>query len=325
MVRILAEAGQCHGGDVATAIDMAYRAKHAGAWGIKYQMLQPETIASPNAAKYWHDDFGTANQREAFTRAGILPDEAWQEIAWACSDFDLEFVCTPFDLQAVEALENIGVGCYKIASGDITYRQLISLVAETGKTLILSTGAAFSSEIERALVWCGQVPVTLLACNLAYPTAPHEANMGRIETLRHVFPQCEVGWSDHVSLASSGLAAGALGSVLNEVHYTLDKHAPDCADNAMALDPSGLAEYVTASNLGEKLRGSTELAPNPSEEPARHGARRSLCAARDIARGETLTADDLVALRPGDGIPPYLWEQMVGTITKRPIPAGTQV
>ena len=309
---------------VPVAIDQAYRAHHAGAWGYKTQLLKPGAIASPDAPKYWTHGPGDT-QREAFTHAGLIDYGSWREVKWACDDFGIEFLATPFDLSAVDALEDIGVSYYKIASGDITYRQLIESVAQTLKPIILSTGAAFSSEIERALGWCGRVPVILLACNLAYPTSPHDANMGRIETLRHVFPQCEVGWSDHVSLASSGLAAGALGSVMNEVHYTLDKHAPDCADNAMALDPAGLAEYVTASNLGEKLRGSTELAPNVSEEPARYGARRSLCAARDIARGVTLTADDLVALRPGDGIPPYLLDQMVGTITKRPIPAGTQV
>ena len=93
----------------------------------------------------------------------------------------------------------------------------------------------------------------------------------------------------------------------------------------MALDPQGLSEYVTASNLGATLRGSPELAPNPSELPARCGARRSMCAARDIAERETLTPDDLVALRPGDGVPPYLAETLVGSQTKRPIPAGTQI
>lgn len=324
-MRVVAEIGQCHMGSVATAIDLAYRAKHAGAFGAKYQLLQPDLIASPAADKYWVDSLGTADQREAFLRAGIIPRSAWKEIAWACEDFGIEFVCTPFDLPAVQELNDLGCKWFKIASGDLTYKQLLQEVAQTRRTIILSTGAAFRDEIHRALDWIGDSPVILLACNLAYPTQAQDANLARIESLRHQFPQCEVGWSDHTSLASAGLAAAALGSSLNEVHFTLDRSAPDVPDHAMALDPQGLAEYVTASNLGEKLRGSAELAPNPSEMPARQGARRSVCAAKDLPENHELSVEDLICLRPGDGVPPWNVEQLVGTRTRRPIAAGTQI
>lgn len=310
---------------VPVAIDQAYRAHHAGAWGYKTQLLRPEKIASKDAPLYWLHTLGETQQREAFTRAGLMDYGAWQEVKWACDDFGIEFLATPFDLEAVGVLEAMACAYIKIASGDLTYKQLISEVAATGRTLILSTGAAFRDEIARALEWVGDSPVVLLACNLAYPTEVEDANLARIESLRHQFPQCEVGWSDHTSLASTGLAAAALGSTMNEVHFTLDRQGPDVPDHAMALDPNGLERYVVASEFGESLRGSAELAPNLSELPARKGARRSVCAARDLPEDHEIAAEDLICLRPGDGVPPYNVEQLVGTRTRRPIAAGTQI
>ena len=123
-MRVIAEAGQTMLASVPVAIDQAYRAAHAGAWGYKTQLLKPGAIASPDAPKYWTHGPGD-NQREAFTRAGLLDYGAWREVKWACDDFGIEFLATPFDLDALDALEEIGVNVYKIASGDITFRPLL--------------------------------------------------------------------------------------------------------------------------------------------------------------------------------------------------------
>ena len=322
-MRVVAEAGQTMMASVETAIDQAYRAMHAGAWGYKTQLLTPETIARPDASLYWDDKFGNKDQREAFTRAGLIDYGAWAEVKNACDDFGITFLATPFDLDAVAALDKIGVRHYKIASGDITYQQLIEEVAQTGAEIILSTGASTGPEIDRAVKWCGPLEnVTLLACTLSYPTPAHAANLGRIAKLQERFPYLNVGYSDHTSLPDSGMCAAALGSTLNEVHYTLDRSGPDVPDHAMALDPTGLARYVEASNRGALLRGAPNLAPCDEELPARRGARRSICAKHDLPEGHIPTLDDFAYLRPGDGIPPYLADSVAGIPLTRAKKAG---
>jgi len=324
-VKVVAEAGQCHNGSVGKAILLAWHAKQAGASAIKYQLLKPETIAQPDAGLYWKNTLGETNQRDAFTRAGIIDYPAWGEVADACHEYGIEFLATPFDLEAVDKLESIGVRRYKIASGDITYRQLIERVADTGKGIILSTGASMVEEIWRAVGWCGDTEdVTLLACSLSYPCTARDANVSRINRLVYEFGS-EVGYSDHTSLPETGLAAAALGSVLNEVHFTLNNAAPDVPDHAMACDPDRLAAYVDASQLGEKLRGEGSLWPMDAELAARVGARRSVCARVDVGPGHVWGVDDFVFLRPGDGVPPFEVDQLVGCAAWRAYEAGEQI
>lgn len=299
-------------GSVETAILQAKQARLAGAWGYKTQLLKPEKIARAGATKYWTDDFHTADQREAFTKAGLIDYGAWAAVKAWCDDIGIEFLATPFDFEAVDALEGIGVRYYKIASGDIIHQPLIEYVARTGKHIFLSTGAAYESEVWRALDWVGDCEATVLACTLAYPTPPEAAHLSRILSLHRAFPGREIGYSDHTSMPETALAAAALGATTLEVHYTLDNDAPDVPDHKIAVNPKRLAAYVQAAELGATLRGDPVLRPVESERPARIGARRSLCAVRDLPRGHVLTDDDLIALRPGDGIPAFLMSEVVG-------------
>ncbi len=324
MVRVVAEAGQCMQGSVATAIEMAKQARLAGAWGFKVQLLKPETIAREDAPKYWTDKIGTADQRAAFTKAGLVSYGAWAEVKAWCDDIGIEFLATPFDIEAVEVLAGMGCRYIKIASGDITYRQLLESISDTDMEVIMSCGATDISEIDRALRWLRGSTVTLLACTLAYPTPACAAHVARISTLARQFGR-PVGYSDHTSLPETGLAAAALGSTLNEVHYTLDNHAPNVPDHAMAVDPPRLARYVEYSELGASLRGNALILPAPEEEPARMGARRSIVMARDVPEGVELHVDDFAFLRPGDGLPPHLAHRLVGRRTTRPLQAGTLV
>lgn len=308
-------------GSIAKAIEMARLAAEAGAWGYKVQLLQPDKIAQTDAPIYWDDKLGNTTQQQTFTRAGLIDYQAWAEAKTACDQFGIEFLATPFDFEAVDALYAIGVTWYKIASGDITHRPLIEHVAATGGSIILSTGASNWFEIQHALEWtAGANDVIVLACTLAYPTPANAAHLGRVETLRHA--GYIVGYSDHTSSPMTGMAAAALGSVLNEVHYTLDNNGSDVPDHAMAVTPDVLATYVQASEHGAMLRGSGFVAPVTEELPARYGARRSICAARDLTKGETLTVDDLAYLRPGGGISPADYQQLVGHTLKRPYHAG---
>lgn len=314
-------------GSVAVAVEQARLAADAGAWGYKVQLLHPRTIAREDAQKYWEDDIGTTTQREAFAKAGIVNPDSWKEVQRACEAYRIEFLATPFDLTSVLLMEQMGVRTYKIASGDITYRQLIEAVADVAETIILSTGASYMYEVTRAVEWCGAAQVIVLACNLAYPTFPDDANLARIETLRKHFERdgIGVGYSDHTSLPATGLAAAAMGAELCEVHYTLDNDAPDVPDNRIAVTPPVLAEYVEACNLGARLRGQRAVAPNESEQPALMGARRSITAKWDMDAGRIVVDRDLDYLRPGDGMPPYQAHHLVGKKLRKSVKAGEPI
>jgi len=303
--RVIAEAGQCNQGSINKAIEMAQYAADAGAWGFKTQLLKPETIARPDAPKYWDDNFGTANQREAFTKAGLVDYGRWAEVKAACDDFGIRFLATPFDLEAVDALVGMGCDTIKIASGDITYKQLLRHVREAGVNVLLSTGAASLTEIVRAVdLWLDAPKVTILACTLSYPTPADAAHLARISSLRDEFPGNKLGYSDHTSLPETAMCAAALGAEVLEVHYTLDRNGSDVPDHAMAVDPPMLAAYVQAAMFGARLRGNGRLMPVAAEMPARNGARRSAVANRDLFPGMWMSEDYCDFLRPGDGLPP---------------------
>lgn len=312
--RVIAEAGQCGGRSPSMYQSMADAAKSAGAWGFKVQLLTPDTIAHPTAPKYWADRIGTKTQADAFAAAGLVPYDQWHQVKAHCDDIGIVFLATPFDLLAVDVLEDMGVDLYKIASGDITYRPLIERIAATGKPVLLSTGASTRQEVLDAFQWgrwddrC--IP---LACTLSYPTPPHAAHLARIFTLADEYPL--VGYSDHTTIPETALAAAAMGACVLERHFTTHEAIranPNVPDHAMAIMPGSLREYVRLADLGAKLRGVEDLGPTLHERAAHADARRSIYAAHDIPADTPLTADDFVYLRPGRHTPPSRYKDLVG-------------
>ena len=315
--RVVAEAGQCMRGSIGRAIEMADIARSSGCWGFKVQLLKPETIASLDAPLYWDNDLGNKNQREAFAKAGIINYNDWKAVKDHCDKIGINFIATPFDLEAVEALEKIGCKYYKIASGDINYKDLIQAVANTHQLLILSTGASEEDEIARALSWIDDdMRVILLACSLAYPTKLDHAEIGRIQTLQQDFVPY-IGYSDHTSDSRTALACAALGSVMNEVHFDPFEDDGAVADTDMALNEQGLIDYVQASTIGSIMRGTGLLSPTLFEKPASIGARRSLYASRKILSGTVFEKEDFVALRPGGNVEPWQSEVLIGCLVKQ--------
>lgn len=299
-VRVIAEWGQSHGGSLDVAIRQAEATRDAGAWAAKWQIFAPERIASRHARRYWDPTLGGSDsQLTTFTDNGMLSVADWARLRAHCRRIGVEFMATPFDLEAVDLLESIGVDVYKIASGDITYRRLIEKVAATGKPVILSTGAPSEPEIRRTLGLLWNSDVTLLACTLAYPTLDEHAHLGRIETLRSRFVGYKVGYSDHTLGHRTSMPAAALGASVLEKHCTLgDRYrAPD---DSMALNPNGLRLYVHYAEMGAAMRGNPRLVVADEEQPARVGARRSAYAARTIPAGTVLADDEIVWLRPYD-------------------------
>ncbi len=312
--RVIAEAGANHNNSVETAIEMARRAAEAGAWGVKFQLYKADAISVPDSPKYWDDPFGTSSQYEAFKLSDQLDSDAYGEIAAACRDLGIAFFATPFDLPAVDALEDMDVPVYKIASADITHKPLLEAVAATGKPMLLATGAAEVDEIHRAIEWTGLGPdrLVLLACTLTYPTPDADANFVRLEEFGREFAPYLSGFSDHTLGPEGGWMTAALGGVCIEKHYTLDKDAPDIPDHAMSVDPDELAELVAACDRGAVLRGESWIGVRESEQPARASARRSIVLERDVKADTELVAEDLGFKRPGSGIPPFQAEHVVG-------------
>jgi N,N'-diacetyllegionaminate synthase len=326
-VRILAEFGQSCRGDVGVAIDQAQAAKDAGAWGAKWQAFHPDRIASTDAAAYWDLTMGgSQSQRQTFADNGMIHDRDWIELFAACREIGIEPIVTPFDLQAVDTLFDAGIQTWKVASGDITYAQLLRRIAETQLPVILSTGASNPREIYRALDWlAGCQEVTLLACSLAYPTRAGDANLSRIEGLAG-FPVAAVGYSDHTLDVETAFGAAALGATVLERHCTLD-HDGEVPDDKMALlAPAELKEYCRLAQLGAAMRGNPYPGCSTAEEPAKVGARRSLHAARYMRKGHRFAAADFVCVRPGDGAyEPADVDRLVGRKAARTIRVGTKL
>lgn len=322
MIEIIAEWGQSNRGDLPRAIQQAEVAKKCGASYAKWQIFDPGRIAGPNARRYWDSSLGGAeSQVETFKANGMLKPEEWRELKAMCDLIGIEFLATPFDLEAVDLLENIGVSAYKIASGDITYRQLLQKVAATGKKVFLSTGAAYAHEIEPALVWLEPCQVTLLACSLSYPCELNDAHLERIRTLSAYTEQ--VGYSDHTLSLYTALGAAALGADVLEKHCTLGSHL--VPDDKMAMNPVQLSNYVALAQMGEALRGSEDIEPCLAEWPARIGARRSLHVRKTILPGEIFEPGHFVYLRPEGDFAPADEDGLFGRVASRRIEAGEQL
>ena len=323
--KVIAEAGANHNNSVDRAIEMAQQAAAAGAWAIKFQLYKADTISVPNSPKYWSDPFGTTTQHEAFKLSDKLDYPAYGEIAAGCAEAGIAFFATPFDLQAVDALEAIGTPLYKIASADITHRPLLEAVAATGKPVLLSAGAATLDEVRQAMEWMDLGPDRLvpLACTLTYPTPDEDAHFARLESFRRELDPYLIGFSDHTLGVAGAWMTAALGGVCIEKHYTIDKKLPDVPDHAMSVEPGELAEMVAACDRAAVLRGEDWIGVRPSEEPARANARRSIVLERPVAAGAVLEAADLGFKRPGTGIPPFEADRVVGRRVRSDLERGT--
>lgn len=276
MIELIAEIGSNFDGDLDTAKRHVAAAKKAGAQAVKFQTLTRETLM----ARFVEDpDTGAliANPKfEGF--ANLALPEAWHYALKRTADEEgVEFLSTPFFLEAVDLLEDVGVQRYKLASGDLTFRPLQEKVAATGKPVLMSTGASYLSEVHDALAvldGAGGGAVTVLHCTASYPPAFKELNLNALSTLKRETGR-DVGLSDHSPGWTAPVAAAALGAVVVEKHVTFDRALPG-PDHPFALTYEELAQ--TASALAEvaEALGSAEKAPAPSEAPRRARLRRGI-------------------------------------------------
>ncbi|MGM9836628.1 MAG: N-acetylneuraminate synthase [Muribaculaceae bacterium] len=317
-VMIIAEAGVNHNGNFDMAVEMIHRAKWAGADYVKFQTAVPELVISTYApkAEYQKETTGAAESQLEMCKAIHLPLTDYVRLKAICEEVGIGFMSTPFDLVSIDVLEELGMDYYKIPSGEITNLPYLRKIASKGRPVIMSTGMSELSEIADAIAvledgGLKRCQITLLHCNTQYPTPFCDVNLAAMNTLRQTF-DTTVGYSDHTRGIEVPIAAVAMGAKVIEKHFTLDCNLPG-PDHKASLEPEQLRAMVDAIRNVEQSIGSSVKRPSASETPNIVVARKSIVAARPIAKGEILNEENITVKRPGGGISPMLWDSVIGT------------
>ena len=322
-VLVIAEAGVNHNGDLETAKKLVEVAASAGADYVKFQTFSAETLATADApqAEYQRrsNPIGTANQLEMLRKLELSKEEHI-ELIKHCEKRGIRFLSTGFDVGSLDLLFSLGVRLFKIPSGELTNFPYLEHVASLQCPVILSTGMATIPEIRWALetlVAAGQSlqTISILHCTTSYPTPMAQANLLAIQTLRREF-DLQVGYSDHTLGLEASIAAVALGAKIIEKHFTLNRDQPG-PDHAASLEPLELESLVrsireTSASLGDGIK-----VPQDCELENIAVARKSIVASQDIQKGDMLTEENLTTKRPGNGISPMRWKEVIGTRARR--------
>lgn len=320
---IIAEIGVNHEGNIGLAKRLIDEAIRGGAHAAKFQTYKAEKIASKNSPAYWDTSKEpTESQYKLFKKFDSFSEDEYVELANYCHTRGIDFVSTPFDLDAIDFLSPL-VPFFKIASADITNVPLIRRCAETGKPLVLSTGAATLPEIEHALGIAraaGASDIALLHCVLNYPTPLENANLACIKHLARIFPGCTIGYSDHVvpdETISALEVAVLFGASILEKHFTHDKTLQG-NDHYHAMDADDLQRFIIKLGKYRAMIGDGQKT-TLHEGSARLHARRSIVAAQPLPIGHVIGKDDIIAKRPGHGISPIHWDEIIGCVVTKNI------
>lgn len=319
-VTIIAEAGVNHNGSLEMAKEMARVAKECGADIVKYQTAVPELVVSKFAEKaaYQKETTDAGESQLEMVRRLHFDFAAHRELKEYCDSIGIQYLSAPFDIPSVRFLGTLGLPLLKIPSGEITNLPYLEEVARLKTPVLLSTGMSNLNEITDALgvLDDGGCPeATILHCNTQYPTPYEDANLTAMIELFDQFG-LPVGLSDHTPGVECAVAATVLGATVIEKHFTLDKSLPG-PDQQASLDPAELKALVDAVRHTEAALGNGRKHVTDSEAPNKAIARKSIVAARPIAKGEVFTADNLTTKRPGDGISPMRWYEVLGQTAAR--------
>ena len=323
---VIAEMSANHGQSFEQAVEIVKAAKNAGADAVKLQTYTPDTITIDSGDEIFQTAKGSLWEGrtlyelygEAYTPWEWQPKlkEIAEEIGLACFS-------TPFDFTAVDFLEKMDAPAYKIASPEIIDLPLVRRVAATGKPVIISTGMASLVEIEEAVHAfreAGGNDIALLKCTSAYPARTEEMNLRTIPDLAKRFA-VPVGLSDHTLGIAVPAAAVALGACIVEKHLTLSRSTPG-PDSAFSLEPHEFKQMVDAIRVAEKALGQVKYGLTEAEQLSQR-SRRSLFVVQDVKAGERLTPDNVRSIRPGYGLPPKHYEEVIGRLAARDMQRGT--
>ncbi len=321
-VIIIAEAGVNHNGDLAMARRMVLEARKAGADYVKFQTAVPELVISTFApkAEYQKETTGSEQSQLEMCKAIHLPLSDYAGLAELCRSEGIGFMSTPFDLVSIDCLAALDMDYWKIPSGEITNLPYLRKIGALGGKIIMSTGMATLEEVETAVevlekAGTPRSQIWLLHCTTQYPAPYESVNLRAMDALT-TLGCAGVGYSDHTVGTDVAVAAVARGARIVEKHFTLDCNLPG-PDHRASLEPKQLAELVAAIRRTEAALGSSVKEAAAAERPNIEIARKSIVAARDIAAGELLTEENLACKRPGGGVSPMLWDEVIGKRAKR--------
>ncbi len=314
-VFIIAEAGVNHNGDIHLAKRMIDLAAEAGADAVKFQTYRTENLVTCDAAKAEYQRESTNREESQFEmlKKLELSPEDHRELIRHCGERGIRFLSTPFDLESIELLHDLGVRTWKIPSGEINNYPYLREIASLGEEVILSTGMSTMEEIGQALEvlrdnGCGAY--TLLHCNTGYPTPMEDVNLLAMQSMRKRF-RCPVGYSDHTRGIEAAIAAAALSASVIEKHFTLDRTMVG-PDHRASLEPEELKAMVSAIRNIQLALGDGKKAPSDSERTNLEVVRKSIVAACDISAGEVFTEENITTKRPGTGLSPMRWREVLG-------------
>lgn len=324
---IIAEAGVNHNGSMRLAKELIDAATVAGVDAVKFQTWKTELLVTPDAemAEYQVENTKKTESQFDMLKRLELSYEDFMELKQYCDVKGILFLSTPDESQSATFLNDVQ-DTFKIGSGELTNTPFLRLIASFGKPVILSTGMGFLSEVEHALFVLQEEglslsDITVLHATTDYPTAPEDVNLNAMLTIRSSFPGVTVGYSDHTLGIEIPVAAVAMGAKVIEKHFTLDK-TMEGPDHKASLEPNELAAMVSAIRNVEIALGSGWKMPTAIEKANRKVVRKSIVAAEIIEEGTILTEKMLEIKRPGDGISPTRWDEVVGSKAKKRYQAG---
>ncbi|MFY0626320.1 MAG: N-acetylneuraminate synthase [Reichenbachiella sp.] len=328
---IIAEAGVNHNGDIDLAKKLIDAAVSAGVDYVKFQTFKAEKLVTPTSkkAKYQQENTGNQSQTQFEMLKKLELDlDTHKELIDYCSQVGIKFLSTAFDLDSVDILEDLGADLFKIPSGEMTNLPYLEKIAGIGKPVILSTGMCTLGDVEDAFnvftnAGLSKTKISILHCNTEYPTPMADVNLNAMNTLGTAF-DVAYGYSDHTLGIEVPIAAVAKGATIIEKHFTLDKNM-EGPDHKASLDPEELYSMVRAIRNIEIALGSMVKAPSTSESKNIIVARKSIHIVREVSKGEKIELDDLIMVRPGDGISPMEVKAIIGKSLRHDLPSGSQL
>ncbi|MCT4223066.1 N-acetylneuraminate synthase [Elizabethkingia anophelis] len=323
-VLIIAEAGVNHNADIDIAKKLIDVAFESGADIVKFQTAIPELVMTANAEKAVYQINNTKNSSESqleMAKKIHLPLDAYKELLSYANRVGIKFLSTPFDMVSIDYLKGLGLDIFKIPSGEITNLPYLRAIGKLKCKVILSTGMTTMDEIGEALdvlidAGTPKCDITILHCNTDYPTKMIDVNLKAMIAIGEKYG-VNIGYSDHTLGIEVPVAAVALGASVIEKHFTLDK-TMEGPDHAASLEPSELKAMVTAiRNIEEAISGSGEKIPSTAESKNIKIARKSIVASKNIKKGELFSENNLTVKRPGNGISPMRWDEVIGTSSSK--------
>lgn len=319
---IIAEAGVNHNGDLRVAKKLIDVAKRAGADAVKFQTFKSGNIVTRSAQKAGYQKRSTAKNESQFNMIkGLELDvDAHKQLIGYCRKKNIAFLSSPFDIESIGLLDQLGLKTFKIPSGEVTNLPYLRKIGRLRKKIIMSTGMADLGEVCSALkilidAGTPKENITVLHCTTAYPAPVEDVNLLAMLTIKDTF-KIKVGYSDHTIGIEMPVAAAALGASVIEKHFTLDRRMKG-PDHKASLEPAELCAMVKAIRNIEKALGDGAKRSLVSEAKNKGIARKSIVAARNISKGEIFTEENIAVKRPAAGISPMEWDRVIGKFAKR--------